>query len=261
MLLTLGILFFSCSSNEDENNIKKNNDPLLTKMSYYGFFSEYQNQALVYFEYDKHKRLTKTIGGFLDLQTNLYLYRKDIYTLLTYSNDNTKVTIKSFANTGSSDVLLNSVYIILNKSNQIIEKQIPISSGDAIWLNQKLNFSYSGDKLIEVKTTYPDRVYDPGEEIRMTLEKFYYDENGNLSKAEYFNPYYKEKMIQTFEDYDNSYNPYKRLYLLKDYFYQSLSKNNFQKHTKTFYKNDIMISTSETSWKYSHDSNGNIITY
>lgn len=104
---------------------------------------------------------------------------------------------------------------------------------------------------------------DPNDYILTYLEKFYFDTNGNLTKAEYFEQRNGinngEKIIRTFENYDNSYNPFKRLKLLDEFFFLSLSKNNYRKYSEIHYQNETVISTTNRNWSYSYDVNGQII--
>lgn len=263
--LTLGILLFSCSSNEDKIENNQDNAPLITKMSPYSLTSENQSGLYTYFEYDNAKRLTKKKGGFVQLPaTTGYsgFYSNEMYTSLVY--DNNTVTIENFSTSTQFTVPKNSIYITLNDAMQIQEKEIPFDF-NRVW-DKKLVYNYSNNKLVEIKTTFPNYPYDstdPTDYIITYSEKFYYDSNGNLSKTEYFEQHNGinkgEKIVRIFENYDNARNPLKRFYLLNQYFYGSISKNNYRKYTEIHYDDDVMTSTNETSWTYLYDTNGNIL--
>lgn len=104
---------------------------------------------------------------------------------------------------------------------------------------------------------------DPNDYILTYSEKFYFDTNGNLSKSEYTEKRNGieegEKIIRIFENYDTSINPTEKFYLLEEYFYRSLSKNNFRKYKEIHYDNGILTSSAEHSWTFNYDANGNII--
>lgn len=117
---------------------------------------------------------------------------------------------------------------------------------------------------MEIKTTFPNTPYTFPDNYLLTYsEKFNFDSNGNLSKAEYIeqrNGINKgRKIVRIFENYDNSINPLKRFYLLDQYFYGSISKNNYRKYTEIHYEDDVITTKYESNWKYLYDQNGNIL--
>lgn len=262
------ILFTTSCSKDDNIEEPIVNDPLITKLN----VNVFNPGALYYdpaetkfnFEYDENKRLTKKIGGFLSVSGATGFsgfFTEKIFTSLTYSNNN--VTVENFSSSTDFTVPKNSKYFTLNVLNQIETKEIPSTNN---YLFKKQFYKYSNGKLTEIKTTFPNMPYDPNDPndyVWTYLENFYYDQNGNLTKTEYFeqqNGINKgESILRTFEDYDSSINPCKRFYLLDDFFYRSLSKNNYRKYTEIHYNNDILSSTSYTIWTFNYDSNGQII--
>jgi hypothetical protein len=265
IFLTIGILFFSCSGNEEEIENNQNNTPLITKISPYGLTSENQSKLYDYFEYDTNKRLTKKIGGFMQLPITTgfsNFYTNEMFTSLVY--DNNTVTVENFSTSTVFSVPKKSIFFSLNSSMQIEKKEIPNSINNS-WY-KKLTYHYSNNKLVEIKTTFPNIPYDPTDPNDYLLtysEKFYYDSNDNLAKTEYFeqqNGINKgEKIVRIFENYDKSINPLKRFYLLDQYFYGSISKNNYRKYAEIHYNNDMITSSNETSWTFLYDANGNIL--
>lgn len=188
-------------------------------------------------------------------------YSKDIHTSFTYVNNT--VTIENFSTSPDFTVPKNTRFVTLNSSNQIISKEIPNTFNN--YHSKKQSFIYNGNKLEKIVTTFPNMIYDasdPTDYVISYVENFYYDANGNLTKSEYFeqqNGVSKgEKIIRTFEDYDSSGNPFKKLYLLDEFFYRSLSNNNFRKYTEIQYSNDVIGNQTTSSWTFSYDSNGQI---
>lgn len=259
MFLTIGILLVSCSSNEEEIENDQNNAPLITKMSPYGLTSENQSGLYTYFEYDNAKRLTKKSGKFIEINPRTF-YINEIYTSLEYVNNT--VTVENFTTLVGNSVPKESIYITLNKSMQIEKKEIPNGYNNS-W-HRKLVYYYLDNKLVEIKTTFPNTPYTFPDNYLLTYsEKFYYDSNSNLSKTEYFeqrNSINKgEKIVRIFENYDNSTNPLKRFYLLDQYFYGSISKNNYTKYTEIHYDDDVETTKYESNWKYLYDEKGNVL--
>jgi len=265
-LFFLSFILFSCSrDNEDE--IIENNEPLITKMSslvlYSGFTFNSNMDLNVYFQYDNDKRLTRKTGGFLPVSGSTGFdssFSDKVFTTLVYSGNT--VLIENFSSSPDFTVPKNSKYFILNNNNQIFEREFE----DGHEYNyKKQQYKYESGKLTEILTTLPKMPYYPPDDYIPTyLEKFYYDSKGNLTKSEYIfqkdGMNTKEKIVRTFEDYDNSYNPWKRLYLLDEFFYRSISKNNFRKYTEIkydYYGN--ITSTKVQDWGFNYDSSGNII--
>lgn len=265
-ILLAGICLASCSSNDDnpENN---NTDPLVKQIKFEGAYMGQipinLSQINFNFEYDSSSRLTKKVGGYVDLSSSTgfgKLFTNEIYTSLIYTNN--KVTVENFYNSDIYTVPKNTIYYTLNSSNLIEEKEIP---NRIIFTSRKLFYKYLNGKLVEIVTTFPNMPYDPNDVtdyVQTFSEKFEYDANDNLTKTEYSEQHNGKdegrKIVRTFEDYDASYNPFKRLQLLEQYFYRSLSKNNFRKYKETsyYYGN---VSKDETAWTFTYDAQGNIV--
>lgn len=266
--LFIGIFIISCSRTEDspENNVV--NEPLITKVNAYLFFPGLMPNNSVEpnfnIEYDSNQRPTKKNGGFFSVSPSTgysVSFTDKIYTSLIYTGQN--VTVENFYSSPDYTVQKSTKYFTLNSLNQIDRKEIPNNNN---YLLKKQTFNYLDNKLSEIKTTLPNMPYDPtdpNDYLLTYFEKFYYDTNGNLTKSEYFeqeNGINKgEKVIRTFENYDNSTNPFKRLQLLDEFFYRSLSKNNYRKYTEIHYYYEVIGSTSTTSWTFNYDTNGQII--
>lgn len=272
-LFILSLVLFSCSR-DNEDGILENNDPLITKMSLilYPNSISYNNADLSFkFQYDNEKHLIKKTGGFFQSSwgtgyESLGAYFTDkIYTSLVYNGNN--VTVEDFSTSSDFTVPKNSKYFILDNNQRIKQKNIPSTVINS-YRDIHQNFIYNNNgQLTEINITLPNQPYDPTDPydyIETYLEKFFYDSKGNLTKTEYFeqrNGVNKGvKIVRSFEEYDNSYNPWKRMYLLDDFFYRSISKNNFRKSKIVRYEENGEISLdSQQSWIFNYDSKGNII--
>jgi hypothetical protein len=264
-ILVAGICLASCSS-VDEDVPDTNTDPLVKQMKFDGASIDLPinpGEVNFNFEYDSSKRLTKKWGGYVDISPTTgfsKIFTGKVYTSLIYSNN--KVTVENFYDSDVYTVAKGTIYYTLNSTNLIAEKEVP----NRIVINSRKQFyKYAEGKLIEVITTYPNMTYypdDPTDYVLTFSEKFFYDANNNLTKTEYTELHNGksegEKIVRTFEDYDTSYNPFKRLQLLEEYFYRSISKNNFRKYTETLYYYNT-VSTKETGWTFTYDAQGNIV--
>lgn len=257
-ILLVGTILSSCSK-EDEPKKVENEEPLITKMTI-DPFSPGQVKDLI-FEYDHQKRLIKKTGGFIQVSSaNGFsdVFTNAIYTSFIY-NDN-KVTVENFSSSPAFTTYKNSSYYTLNNSNKIVQREIPRKSNSQP--DKKQSYTYAGNNLVEIETTlyYPNV---PGDYILTTSEKFYFDSNNNLTKTEYVTKdngiETGEKIVRTFEDYDKSINPTKRFFLLDEYFYRSLSKNNFRKYTEITSYDGMVSASIVKNWTFNYDGNGNII--
>ncbi|TCN57385.1 hypothetical protein D0809_12480 [Flavobacterium circumlabens] len=264
-ILIAGICLASCSS-ADEDAPDTNTDPLVKQIKFDGSnngFPVNPSEINFLFEYDNTKRLTKKVGGYLALGAATgfdRIFSDKLYTSLVYSSN--KVTVENFYDSDIYAVSKGTIYYTLNSANLIAEKEVP----NTIAINTKKQvYKYAEGKLTEVVTSYPNMTYypeDPTDYVLTFSEKFFYDANNNLTKTEYTELHNGksegERIVRTFEDYDTSYNPFKRMQLLEEYFYRSLSRNNFRKYTETLYYYDN-VSTNETGWTFVYDAQGNII--
>ncbi|WP_286967160.1 hypothetical protein [Flavobacterium sp. UBA4854] len=262
----LFIAFFVIScSNEDSTENNSENKSLVTELNANVFNSGLASSSKFTFEYDSNQRLTKKSGGYIPRSTSTGLgdfFTSEVYTSFTYNNNS--VVIENFSNHPDFTIAKDTRILTLNASNQIETKEIPNLLNT--YNSKKQNFTYSQNKLVKIVTTYPNMPYDatdPADYILSYTENFYYDAKGNLTKSEYFEQHNGvnkgEKTIRTFEDYDSSENPCKDLQFVDEFFYRSLSKNNFKKYTISQYNNNVLSLESTSTWTFIYDSNGQLI--
>ncbi|MFB9079489.1 hypothetical protein ACFFLS_06350 [Flavobacterium procerum] len=263
-VLFIALITTSCSS-EDSTEINFENKSPVTEINPYIYDSGLSNGLKMAFEYDSNKRLIKKNGGFVAPIPIIGFggfYSNDVYTILTYNGKN--ITIENFSNSPDFSIPKDTRILTLNASNKIETREIPNLSYN--YQSKKQTFTYSENKLVKIVTTFPNRHYDatdPTHYILTNVEQFYYDLNGNLTKAEYLEQHNGidkgEKIIRTFEDYDKAENPLQDFQLLDEFFYRSLSKNNFRKYSESQYRNDDLIYTSIVIWTFNYELNGKII--
>ncbi len=217
-----------------------------------------------HFTYDNNKRLINKKGGFLPIAGSTGFsgfFSTSVNTKITYENN--KAILNDYVDNPNFTIQPNyTVYTLLN--NQIVEKYIP--SNNPIF-DKKSLYKYTNSKLTEIITSYPNMPYNPNDPydfVFTSSEKFEYDNNGNLIKivfvAKHNNVINGGIKETVFGNYDKAKNPFKKLYLIEEYFYKSLSKNNYRKILITSYdQNNNIISSSGSSWEFPYDSAGNII--
>lgn len=266
--LLLGTMLLSCSRDDDQtNNDQTLDEPLITnvkiEMNKTGGWLPGTGLDFV-FQYDGHNRVVKKTGNYRLLPSSTAfsgIFTPDIYTSLVYNNN--KVTVKDFSSSPDFTIANDPIFYTVNDSNQILEKEVAGNTSDN---NKKLLYKYQNNRLIEITTTYPNRLNSPSnpENIIYTIiETFFYNTDGNLTKTEAVSKQNGIEsgitVVRTFENYDTSTNPTKRFALLEDYFYRSLSKNNFRKYNETHYYNGDPYNSTVVQWTFSYDANGNII--
>lgn len=265
-LMILAISLISCR--DEDSNTKLEEDLMPEKINYGwtipdGMWNP-ETDNNYHFTYDNNKRLINKKGGFLPLigTTGFSgLFSKSVNTKIIYENN--KATSSDYVDDPNLAIQPNNkVYMLLN--NQIIEKYVP--SNNPIF-DKKLSYKYTNSKLTEIITRFPNMPYDPknpSDYVLTSSEKFEYDNNGNLIKSVLVSKHNDVidggRKETIFGNYDNAKNPFKKLYLLEEYFYKSLSKNNYRHLLiKSYDQNNNLTSFSESSWEFSYDSNGNII--
>ncbi|WP_288788805.1 hypothetical protein [Elizabethkingia miricola] len=274
-LLPIFILLFSCRNSDNESDIKTEQEFLVKKISLTFIAVGHKNETpssennIYYtFEYDSNNRLIKKIGMMLPMPSstgyNNYYFSKDASTIIEYKG--TSATLKDISTDPKLMIPEYREDLILNNSNQIIEKNILYKYS---MTNKKTKYFYNGKLLIKRETTYPNMPYDPSESwdyIETIVEDFTYDSNNNLQKI--VTTSHKTGNVKsinkikeiTFGNYDTSKNPFVKLGILNDYFERSLSKNNFRSRIETSYNIEgNPYKGSENTWNYSYDSNGNLI--
>jgi hypothetical protein len=94
-------------------------------------------------------------------------------------------------------------------------------------------------------------------EWTIVTKTYTFDATGNLTKISRVRKYRDGEVIttteETFGGYDDRPNPLKGLCLWQDYFYRSLSDNNFTTYTYT-----SGVTEETMNWTLVYDSNGNV---
>lgn len=261
-LLGFILLIFSSCSQNDDNLLDNKQEFLVTKMSpkiFYPYISAINTTDNDYFsfEYDTQNRLIKQVGN-IELTTftnyNIDIFNKNTTIGITYTNN--IASVEYFSQNNLVNIQKKRNYI-LNSNNNIIKKEIPQQA-------QTWFFNYSGNKIIEIRIKNTVETAN----IPDYIETFIYNSDHNLIKTELYEEIIEGNninrhliAIKSFDNYDSSYNPTQNLYLIEDFFYRSLSKNNFRKFKEETFSNGKLVSVNEMNWSFSYDNKGNILLY
>ncbi|MDH6251374.1 hypothetical protein M2347_001101 [Chryseobacterium sp. H1D6B] len=270
-LIILLSFIYSCSNNDEElvqtpnivAAIKPNkissSFPLLAQ-SYMGSDPNY------YFEYDSQGRITKRIGGFLSFSGGTFpsYFFNSIYTKITYSGNS--ASMGEYSSDPNFNIPVKERSLEFDNQGRLVKSVIFQPNYGPIW-EKHLTYNYDGTgKLVEIVTELPNMPYDPtdpSDYILSYVEKFTYDNSGNLQKAtsiERHNTVDAYTMSQIeFSNFDNVQNPFSGLGIFEEYFYLSLSKNTPQKRkTQEFNEIGQLGAHTENTWTNQYESNGNL---
>lgn len=251
-LLILGMI--SCSTNSDDLLENQESSTDLEPNKAFVLYMEFPTTASLIpswyytFSYENGK-LIKMTGKFVKseniwtVEGNFY---SDSFTTLSYHSN--QIEVKH-----SNDIYPTIVYTMEN--NKPKKAELYDQFNQVITVK---NYTYEPGKIKIYSKTYTFETY----------YSYYFDSNNNLIKSEKLEKSSgldKTLTTTTYSNFDNSKNPFKKLYLLNDKFYEkSLSNNNYRK-TNYIVQNlqdpQSLPGNGHAEWTYQYDSNGQIILY
>ncbi len=258
-LLLFILIIISCN-NDDEPLIKEKID------SYHFMFMHYPGSImtnsdtdnLVHIQY-KNNKIIRRDGGLISANPSSgfnYVFTDIIYDDVTYSSNELTIELKTYSLENISKF---NRTLKLDNQSRIVQRIIEKETGYGTEIDT-IDFEYnSNGKLIKSssrKLVYPKESF------------YYYNSIENLdsivTKEYLFNPNIgllslRKKIIETFENYDDSTNPTKNLIIFEETFYRSLSKNNYSKYKKeVFNAEGELIEDGYRIWELVYDENGMI---
>ena len=249
MMLAMSVLYVACSDSDD---VQLRPQPGSINAVYLIDKETHTPPNVVggnsKFEYSGDK-VIKRIGGFIAIPVSSgfsWRYTEDIYDSVRYLNRNT-IRIFTADNFEELNVGLNEREITL-EGGRMVRK---ITSRDLDTGKNADTIFYYYDSQNRIKTT------EQHFEWFVITKTYTFDAAGNLTKIsgvkEYWDGEIGATTEETFGGYDDKPNPLKGLCLWQDYFYRSLSNNNFTSYTY------ISGSTEEAmNWNLVYDINGNV---
>lgn len=268
------LIITSCSTSENEvldevsETIVVNPDKISSQFPILLQTSE-ENDPNCYFEYNSQGQVTKKIGGIVQMSSAAGIpnfFSNWIYTTVTYSGNSAEMNTYSSNSTFNPQV--NKKYFEFDSQKRLI-KSIIYAPSSIEW-EKHLSYKYDATgKLVEILTELPNMPYfpdDPGDYILTYVDKFTYDVSGNLLTATTTERHdnvdaYVMKKVE-FSNFDTVSNPFQSLRIFEDYFYLSLSKNNFQKiKTQEFNFVGQETSFNEMTWTNTYTPDGKLKLY
>jgi len=251
-LFILGMI--SCSTNSDDSLENQQNSPDLEPDKAFVAYMEFPNLAPLIpswyytFSYENGK-LIKMTGQFVKSQSiwtpdNFY---SDSFSTLSYHTNQVEVK--------------NSDNIYPPRIVYTMENDLPKKAELYDQFNQVItvkNYTYEPGKIKIYSKNYTFETY----------YSYYFDSNNNLIKSEKLEKsggFDKTLTTTTYSNFDTSKNPFKKLSLLNDKFYEkSLSNNNYRKTNYTVQNlqdPQFLPGYGNAEWTYQYDSNGQILLH
>jgi len=258
ILLVLGL--FSCSTNDETTTVTENQTEDLQPDKGYIFEMDQRttlrSPEKYYQFFYENGRLQKMLGRNYFVTANVQIFYPDVITQLTYTNNKIQI---DYLETETTSGYRTTSYLMEN--NRPIKAEQYYKNGTDAELEMSRTYTYGANTI----NVYTKRGY---QELFAT---YYFDGNNNLSKSETLEKTSgKNKQFTTtvYSDFDNAKNPFKKLYLVNDDFYEkSLSKNNFRAKESVIeyaeYPGGIppQPGISKSKWTYNYDTHGQVLLY
>lgn len=183
------------------------------------------------------------------------IFFPDSVITLSYNNNNNKVTLKNSDNPYTA--------IVYTMESNRLEKS-ELFDNDLVnpeVLMRTRTYTYESNKI----NVYEDEF----NKNREAFTTYFFDSNKNLIKSEKLEKSGGVDMkftTTTYSDFDNAKNPFKKIFLVNDNFYEkSLSVNNFRKVEGTIHEfynpNNYPDGNFMSQWTYQYDTIGQVLLY
>ncbi|MDH6252292.1 hypothetical protein M2347_002019 [Chryseobacterium sp. H1D6B] len=256
LFLFLMMCLLSCSNNDDiqdiqtvQNTADLEPDRIWVSLAEWPNNVGFNNGPLEYkFTYE-NGNLKKMSGQLVEAYPGTLLFIKDYYWDLSYIGN--KITLKNYTDKKINEL----IYTIEN--GRPLKAEMYNDLDELVFTKE---YTYEPNKI---------KVYINQADIRETYITYYFDSNKNLIKSEKLEKISgidQKLTITNYSDFDTAKNPYKKLYLLNDTFYEkSLSANNYRKAEGTTEllnsSHPFPSGTFMYSQTYIYDANGQIFLH
>lgn len=251
--LPISIIFLLFSCNNDDDSIQKSNTEL-PQLIHAKYLLENNNPSfidgLLEFSYDNNLPIEMKGDLFFIFPNDNTHYGFNPNTTRKFTKNNNEILVNQ-TNTGDNHVNSNQTTYRLNDNKLIVS--IDFNSQNPNGIKYYTNYYYEKNQLVKT-LRYWKGYNDEWIENSGTEKLYYYNNKGNLDSivsktvvinndlsTQYDTVQFKYKSIEIFEDYDNSPNPFKQLFLVKELLKKSLSNNNYRKVIeKGFYEKKLV---------------------
>ncbi len=274
IILFFSLIIIGCDSDNEISSIQNEEVVLKSYNVRYSStpdISTFEDEGNYLLKY-KNFKVVKRIGGEMSPASGSGMggyFSSKVYDTIIYSNNRIEIFTKIMPSGGTTQIVPNKKVFFLD-SNQKIIKKINYNSDYTSRDNDTINFEYSNNKISRTfkKKYFENDVHSESfynynsngnlENITTKEYTFNYDENGVLIGREY-----THKIIETFENYDSSNNPFKKYGIFDNIYYRSLSRNNYKKYTlKKYYialGENFLIDELIYNYNINYDTSGNAI--
>jgi hypothetical protein len=252
------VIFVLIGCHESEPNYHKPLEVFHPKFMLYPSYQETSPSDPIHVVYDGKGNPVKISGGFLDdngLRIGVY---SQIFDSLVYNYNLIMITRDDIFPTYDLPVPFKRTIVTSDSKITMIIK--PTYSTNGLVYQDTIFFNYDAAGQIEKTVEKRWRVDVLPAVFRAEETKLFHFIDGNLSTIKGTR---KTRLnvithtTETFEGYDNAFNPTYKLGMIEEIFYRSVSKNNF---TRYFFQrtNDFgeVIDATSKEWTFSYDAHG-----
>lgn len=247
-ILCIAGIFSSCSNDDSVIIAEQDLQPEKIFVFIASLPKSYSIDPHFNYEFSYENGLLKKASGKITAVTPyITMFFEEPYSLFTYNNDKISIQHSEEADNGA-------IKEICNMENGKLKSRYLYHDPDS-WFSE-ITYTYQADKTVVHQKTYTWEY----------ITTYFFDSNQNLIKSERLEKSggIDSKLTTTFySNFDTAKNPFKKLYLCNDNFYEkSLSKNNYRKIDYTvqdLQNTQFPPGSGHAEWTYSYDSNGQVI--
>lgn len=258
-LIINSLILINCQTDDTLENESQNNIPNFE--NYHFRYMDYPNavipggNGMVKIEYDHQNRPVKRIGGLAALPASVgytHMYSSTYTEEVTYGNNEISLFVKSTDPNYFPDRLKT---VFKTENGKIIRKvEVNVNYPNA---NDTLNYYYIDDKIVRSnrKKIFPvseSRYYynSAGNIDSIVARPYTYDDATQTWEVDHVTNY---RTVQTFKNYDHSFNPTKKLMLFEEIFNRSLSNNNYRSYeSKAYDFNGSVLQYFTWNWTFNY---------
>lgn len=248
-ILCIAGIFSSCDNDESTAIVDQELQPEKISAFIASFPKSYSSidPRLTYkFSYE-NGLLKKASGKIMSPTPGITTFMTDPYSLFSYNNDKVSIQHSEMETNGA-------VKEVCTMENGKLKSRYLYNGIDVLFSEK--TYSYQTDKIAVYEKQYTWEYFTT----------YFFDSNQNLIKSEKLEKSggIDSKLTTTFySNFDTAKNPFKKLYLCNDNFYEkSLSKNNYR--TVDYTVQDLQNpqfppGSGHSDWTYFYDSDGQVI--